>query len=361
MTRSEMSTVLFLQNRASRGGAQTSLARLLETAAVRAIKPVLVCGEAGWLSRHCEEAGVAVQIHAHPRSRSLSGRLWSNRAFAQRLTTEFQKLHWVIANDHQDGLLAHAVATAAGIPWAIILRASGMTRRDFEKYRCGEAARIFAVGHELHDAACSWTAPSRVVYYREGLADSEFLPAKPFAAQFPTRLLIAGNESPGKGWDDLLAALEKLEALATDVPSLDLDFTGGEPKSFGTRPERLKHRMRFLGRVDNFAELVRGYDFVLHPSRHESFGLAPLEILAAGVPVLCGATGAVTKIGLPQPWLFPPGNAPALAERLLALIQNWRESSLPLETLQARIRRDFSASVMGQEFVRCLNSATVRT
>lgn len=350
--------VLFLQNRASRGGAQTSLARLLETEAVQALDPILVCGEAGWLSRHCAKAGIAVRVGAHPRSRSLAARLWRNRAVAQRLTAEFPHLRWVVANDHQDALLARAVADAAGIPWAVILRTPAMTRRDFDKYRCGQATRIFAVGDELHDAARAWSKAPGVVRYREGLADSEFQPAKPFAAQFPTRILVAGNESPRKGWDDLLSALE---LLATDVPSLDLDFTGAEPASFGVRPGRLKHRMRFLGRVENFAERVRDYALALHPSRHESFGLAPLEILAAGVPVLCGATGAVTKIGLPEAWNFPPADTSALARRLLVLTQNWRESRLPVDAIQSRIRHDFSAPAMGRAFVDALNAGTSDT
>src|SRR5256886_2530499 len=65
----------------------------------------------------------------------------------------------------------------------------------------------------------------------------------------------------------------------------------------GDRPERdaaeqaahhlaLRRDLRFLGKVDNVAEILRGSDLFLLPSETESFGLAALEAMACAVPVI---------------------------------------------------------------------------
>jgi alpha-1,3-rhamnosyl/mannosyltransferase len=62
---------------------------------------------------------------------------------------------------------------------------------------------------------------------------------------------------------------------------------------------------------------------VVHPSRHESFGLAPVEVLAAGVPLLCSRTGAIAEIQDDGQFLFEPGDITGLADRLAALRAQW--------------------------------------
>src|SRR3989442_302591 len=57
----------------------------------------------------------------------------------------------------------------------------------------------------------------------------------------------------------------------------------------------LQRDVRFLGKVDNVAEILRGSDLFLLPSETESFGLAALEAMACAVPVLASAVG-----GLPE-------------------------------------------------------------
>jgi glycosyltransferase involved in cell wall biosynthesis len=78
---------------------------------------------------------------------------------------------------------------------------------------------------------------------------------------------------------------------------------------------------RFVGRVDQ-AELEvlrRGASVALAPSRSaETFGLAAAEAMAAGVPVAGSRIGALPDL-VPDAWLAPPGDAAALAERIVRL------------------------------------------
>ena len=57
----------------------------------------------------------------------------------------------------------------------------------------------------------------------------------------------------------------------------------------------LANAVRFLGRVDDVAELLAAADVVVMPSRQEGLGVAALEAMAAAVPVIASRVG-----GLPE-------------------------------------------------------------
>ncbi|MBI4605136.1 MAG: N-acetyl-alpha-D-glucosaminyl L-malate synthase BshA [Planctomycetes bacterium] len=55
-------------------------------------------------------------------------------------------------------------------------------------------------------------------------------------------------------------------------------------------------RVSFLGPVTRVAEVLAQLDLFLLPSEHESFGLAALEAMACGVPVVCTRAGGVPEV-----------------------------------------------------------------
>ncbi|NUU05091.1 glycosyltransferase family 4 protein [Leifsonia sp. C5G2] len=162
--------------------------------------------------------------------------------------------------------------------------------------------------------------PARIVVARPG---TEPAPAsRPSAAG--GRLLCVGVVAPHKGQDVLVAAL----AAARDVPGWTCTIVGStetEPEfAAGLRAAvaeaGLGDRIRFGGVLtgSDLDETYASADLLVAPSRSESYGMAVVEALAHGIPVVASAVG-----GIPEAIAdgrgavtVPPGDAWAL-ERVL--------------------------------------------
>lgn len=96
--------------------------------------------------------------------------------------------------------------------------------------------------------------------------------------------------------------------------------------------------LRF-GFLDDAARLLSAFDVCLHPSRDEAFGLAPLEAMAAGVPVI-----ASNAAGLPESL----GDAAVLLDPLdeAAWIEAARRLSTPGVEREAWVARGKERAVM---------------
>lgn len=76
--------------------------------------------------------------------------------------------------------------------------------------------------------------------------------------------------------------------------------------------------MRFLGRRDDFEGLLGHADAFVLPSESESFGVAALEALAAGVPVFGYRVGGLPEVVTPATGtLVPVGDVGALASAIV--------------------------------------------
>jgi glycosyltransferase involved in cell wall biosynthesis len=104
------------------------------------------------------------------------------------------------------------------------------------------------------------------------------------------RVVTVGGIEPRKGSDELV------EAMALLPPSAVLAVGGGETlhdyrafrAAVDARIARLGVDVRVLGPLpqDEVAPLVASADVFVLPSRKEGFGIAAMEALAAGVPVV---------------------------------------------------------------------------
>jgi glycosyltransferase involved in cell wall biosynthesis len=339
--------VLYVQKRTHRAGAQTCLARLLRHPGLRPWHPAVVCSESGWLTGECRAAGIPVILEPFPSSRSLLARLHGNGAFARRVRRRLTEAGLtpglVHANDHLEGLLGLELAKALGARSAVFLRSPGMTREDYFKYRCSEYDLIAVVGDGLYAQVRGWDPGRDIKLIHDGIEPGEFASPKPKSREFPRRILVVGSPPDWKGWADLTEAIFQLQS-AGELPELEFDFTGvrPDPAKNDLRLARLTRvRCNFLGRVEQFPALVRAYDLVINPTRMESFGMAAVEVMTLGVPLLSSRTGIIEQVIEQPEFLFPPSQPGELALALGNLIRSWGRIDFDVAGCQHKIRERF--------------------
>lgn len=142
-----------------------------------------------------------------------------------------------------------------------------------------------------------------------------------------------GTVSKRKGFDLLLEAFSILSQENEKVKlwvigpytKEDNQNISGSSKNFFDQLLNTNNRIRFLGRIDDrsyLASLLGSSDVFVFPSRREGFGLAPVEAMAAGVPVIISRIEGVTDLANVEGetgFYIDVGDVPALIEAMRKL------------------------------------------
>jgi glycosyltransferase involved in cell wall biosynthesis len=177
-----------------------------------------------------------------------------------------------------------------------------------------------------------------------------YLPSTEMRAQLsgvPDRpvVLTPARLDPVKGHMVLLAA-------AAQLPEVAFALAGEGPLHDELADSVLQlgmgDRVTFLGYRQDVPALLATCDVVALPSLSEGFGLAVIEAMAAGKPVVATSVGALPEIiqhgetGL----LVPPGDPPALANAIRMLLEDKRLATRLATAARARVEREFTAKRM---------------
>jgi glycosyltransferase involved in cell wall biosynthesis len=82
----------------------------------------------------------------------------------------------------------------------------------------------------------------------------------------------------------------------------------------------IRERVHFLGNRDDIPNLLGIADIYVQPSRDEGFGIAALEAMAAGVPVVVSALPALSEVVGSAALQFQAGNEKELAQCVMKLL-----------------------------------------
>lgn len=129
-------------------------------------------------------------------------------------------------------------------------------------------------------------------------------------------LFVAGQICPTKGQD---IAVKCLAIVRRRHPSAVLVLAGqGRP-----RRHHQGEGVHLLGYREDLPDLLPHATLLLVPSRRESFGLAAVEAMACGVPVIAADAGGVAEVVAGGAGTLVPVNDPAaLAEAAIALVSD---------------------------------------
>jgi len=158
-------------------------------------------------------------------------------------------------------------------------------------------------------------------------------------------LLALGTIEPRKDFPRLVRAFD---AIASSHPDLRLIVVGGrgwgaEAFDEAVASSRFRARIDATGYVD-IAEresLLAGASVFCYPSVYEGFGLPPLQAMAAGVPVVATAVGAIPEVVGDAGVLVAAGDTAALAEAIAGVLDDARRRRQLIEAGERR-RAEFT-------------------
>lgn len=145
-------------------------------------------------------------------------------------------------------------------------------------------------------------------------------------------LIHASNFRPVKRIGDVVSVFSEVNRQRPCRLIMIGDGPERSPTERRVRELGLEERVAFLGKQESFVELLAAADVFLLPSEQESFGLAALEALSCGVPVVASDVGGIPELvdSGETGYLAPVGEVAAMADRVLALVGDaarWRAFS----------------------------------
>lgn len=162
-----------------------------------------------------------------------------------------------------------------------------------------------------------------------------------------------GRLTEQKGWRYLL---EAFSALRQQLPLAHLVLAGDGPQraELEAQAAGLSGTVHFLGWRSDAATVMADADLLAVPSIWEGFGLVTLEAMALNKPVVASRVSALPEIVLDGETgrLVPPGDAPALAGALTALLQNPAKARELGQRGRARLEKEFTVRAMARKHAR---------
>jgi glycosyltransferase involved in cell wall biosynthesis len=329
------------------GGSERHLLTLLPALAEREIEPVFLGldNPAGKPEPFYRELGVERVRLPCPRD--------LDPVLAWRVRRELRRLRPDVVHTHLVHADVYGALAAGGVPLV-------STKHNDDRFRLGpfryveralakKATRVIAITEALRrfcvDRVRLPAAKFEVVHYGLDELPRPWGESREVALPDGARVLLCvGRLAEQKGVD---VAIEALRRIREQEPAAVLVVLGEGPER--PRLEALAGDGVYLpGRVGDVAAWYRRAELLVHPVRWEGFGLALVEAMLAGKPVVATRVSSAPEIvadgetGL----LVPPDDPAALAEAALALLADPTRAAAMGAAGLVRARAEFSVAKM---------------
>ena len=256
---------------------------------------------------------------------------------------QIEIIHAHVARDYP--LAALAASRSGGIP-LVLTRHVLFPLKKIHRLTLCRVARVIAVSRAVADSlrAQAIFDERKLAVIHNGInverlsrKQNERASAEGGRGQKQERLRVGtiGHLSPIKGHDDFIRAAATVCAKRDDV---DFNIAGEDKSRTGEHRRRLERlikelgvgqHVRLEGWVGDVAQLLSTLDLFVSSARAEPFGLAIVEAMAAGVPVIATSSEGAREIIEADKTgkLVPIADAEALADAICELLddRNMRE------------------------------------
>lgn len=260
-------------------------------------------------------------VHTHTSKAGILGRLAAHRAGCRHIIhTPHGSVHLPQSNIPgipNISILKRLLLFAeywAGRRTTCIVSLSNAEREHFIKQRLGAASNTHVIynGIDLQRFSPQPRDDTKATRLRYGMDDDGVLVAS------------AGRLTAEKGHHLAVEAMAKIaDREVCRKFALVIAGDGPERNALETaiRNSGLEQRVMLTGFVDDMPGLLAAADLFVLPSHYEGFGLAAVEAMAAGLPVIASRVGGIPEIitdGV-DGFLFERGNVGELAQHLSLL------------------------------------------
>lgn len=163
------------------------------------------------------------------------------------------------------------------------------------------------------------------------------------------RILIhTSNFRPVKRVPDVIKIFEKVNK---EIPS-KLILIGDGPDRFEceqlTRQLNISDKVKFLGKQEAIVDILNASDLFLLPSQSESFGLAALEAMSCGLPVIASSAGGIPELIKHNECGFVSeiGDIERMAKYAIDLLTNDKKYELFSRNARKRAVQKFDKSIV---------------
>ncbi|GGY96663.1 glycosyltransferase [Novosphingobium colocasiae] len=206
--------------------------------------------------------------------------------------------------------------------WAFNIATNGLRRRLYalvERTLAGKSDATIVISRFEHATAIAKRLPAGNMHVvRNGIAETPPSIVPPPVPFDPAKinLLFIGRLDRQKGFDVLREAMMRIADAPVHLHMLGANVVDGDGAGVGDMDNLTMHG--WIPRREVFG-FINAADAVVMPSRWEGFGLAAIEAMRQGKPVIASQVDALPEVIGDAGFFVPPADPVMLAQTLAAL------------------------------------------